>query len=196
MTVERQELLRQLAQHDARGDREARQALPFRQGVVTAVAAGPPPSCSVRIGGPAGTVVAGVRIASHLGQPIVGDTVWVLITPDGDPTVVWVVDALGWTAPALLNSWVDYGGSFATAGYRKVAGVVYLKGLVKLGTIPSTVFTLPAGFRPAGQRIFTTLANAVVARVDVDTFGNVVVDTAAGGNAWLSLDPITFPAEQ
>lgn len=56
-----------------------------RQGVVTAVATGPPASLSVEIGG-SDTVVSGVRYLNSY-SPSVGHTVWVDIQ-DSDPIVI------------------------------------------------------------------------------------------------------------
>ena len=63
-----------------------------------------------------------------------------------------VADQQAWQAPTLLNSWVNYAGTFATVGYMKdTLGFVHLKGVIKTGTttIGTVLFTLPAGYRPA-----------------------------------------------
>lgn len=55
--------------------------------------------------------------------------------------------AQAWQAPTLLNSWVNFGGSFATvAYYRDAVGIVHLKGRMKTGTVGTIAFTLPAGY--------------------------------------------------
>jgi hypothetical protein len=56
-----------------------------------------------------------------------------------------------WTAPTLLNSWQNIGGSEPPAGYYKDSlGIIHIRGAVKSGSsITATVFTLPAGYRPA-----------------------------------------------
>jgi hypothetical protein len=99
--------------------------------------------------------------------------------------------SLTWTAPTLLNSWANYGTGFHNAGYSKNSfGIVHLRGMVKSGTINTAIFTLPAGFRPAAKHLFTTTANSAIARVDIDTSGNVVC--VSGSNVWLALDGISF----
>lgn len=57
----------------------------------------------------------------------------------------------GWTALTLQNGWVNYGGGWATAAYRKAAGIVYVRGLIRDGSTPAgtTITTLPVGYRPA-----------------------------------------------
>lgn len=54
----------------------------------------------------------------------------------------------GWVAPTLTNSWVNYGGGFEAAGYKKVGTQVFIRGLVKDGAVGTAIFTLPVGFRP------------------------------------------------
>lgn len=68
------------------------------------------------------------------------------------------VDVTGesWKTPTLLNGWVDYGSTWQGARYRRLGGVVYIQGLVKSGTA-STVFNLPAGYRPAAALMFSTM---------------------------------------
>ena len=63
------------------------------------------------------------------------------------------------TAPTLLNSWVNFDGGFAPAGYIKHAnGLVEVRGLIKDGTttLGDVLFNLPVGFRPLSNRMFTT----------------------------------------
>lgn len=93
-----------------------------------------------------------------------------------------------WTAPTLLNSWVNVGAPQQVAQYRKVGDMVQLRGSVKNGTATSgtTIYTLPTGFRPPTQHIFVTLDGANAAgRFDVDTSGNVLIQV--GSNAQFTL---------
>lgn len=101
-----------------------------------------------------------------------------------------------WIAPALTNGWANYGAGHRPAGYRKMAdGTVMLRGLVKLGTLNAAIFTLPAGYRPGFEEVFTCMASAATnCRVDVFTDGTVKVlsyDTG-GTNAFVSLADIRF----
>lgn len=101
-------------------------------------------------------------------------------------------------APDLVNSWADYGGGYAAAGYRMSPGsAVELRGLVKGGTVSyaATVFTLPVGYRPKERLLFATTAGGDAhGRVDVTSDGAVIA--AAGPNSWFSLNGIRFLAEQ
>jgi hypothetical protein len=98
-----------------------------------------------------------------------------------------------WTAPTLLNSWVNYSASYAQAGYRILpGGLVQLRGLIKNGTA-GTLFTLPVELRPFYDHIMNghTNPNGTVARVDIQAAGNVV---ATGySTSWLSLSAIIYP---
>jgi|SRR5579863_10146055 len=89
-------------------------------------------------------------------------------------------------APTLLNGWVNFGSGFENAGYWKDShNLVHVQGLVKLGTIPSTVFLLPVGYRPPAGLIFPVFSNNAFGWINVNTNGTV---TASGGsNASFSL---------
>lgn len=101
-----------------------------------------------------------------------------------------------WTAPTLQNSWVNYGAGFSDAGYRKDAtGMVYLRGLIKSGTIGAAALTLPVGFRPSSLLLVGTISNDAIGRIQIASSGTVT-PTAPSNNAWVSLDGITFLAEQ
>jgi len=114
------------------------------------------------------------------------------------PSATGGVGAGSWVTPTLLNSWVDFGGAFATAQYRKDSfGVVHLKGLIKDGTTTSAtvLFTLPTGHRPTLQRVFVTSTSTAgtSARVDVEADGDVSIQS--GSATYLSLDGISFLAD-
>lgn len=102
-----------------------------------------------------------------------------------------VVDSF--TAPTFLNSWVDFGGAFNTAGYYKDPfGIVHLRGLVKSGVVNTPIFNLPAGYRPTATEVFVTDSNSAHAQVTVSAAGNVTL--AFGSNVYASLDGMTFKA--
>lgn len=90
--------------------------------------------------------------------------------------LLWGSD--GWQTPTLLNSWVNYGGTNATAAYRKHGGSVYLQGVVKSGTA-ATIMQLPVGYRPLASIAFlvpcsdTGGSGGAWARLIIDTNGDV-----------------------
>lgn len=108
-----------------------------------------------------------------------------------------VVDT-GWTVPGLSNSWAALGSGFDSPQYRLKAGIVFLGGMLTGGTIQTTVFTLPVGMRPLSRLAFVGESNGGVARIDIFNTGVLqVFGYAAGGsNAFVSLQGVTFIAEQ
>lgn len=79
----------------------------------------------------------------------------------------------GWVGMTLAGTWAYYGAPFATPAYRKIGQQVFLKGLVKDGTPGTTISTLPVGYRPTEQRLFTA--------VNVSNFGGMTGGTLTGG---------------
>lgn len=101
-----------------------------------------------------------------------------------------------WTTVTYTNSWVDFGGAFNTGAYRKDAmGYVHLKGLMKSGTISSSLpaFNLPAGFRPLATIHQITDSNDAVGVYEITASGNFL--PVIGSNVFFSLEGITFYAE-
>jgi hypothetical protein len=91
------------------------------------------------------------------------------------------------------NGWVNYGAPFATAAYYKdKSGIVHLKGTVKNGT--QDIFILPVGYRPNGILVFDIISSSGLGRIDITVNGGV--SFVSGGNGFVSLDGITFRAEQ
>jgi hypothetical protein len=97
--------------------------------------------------------------------------------------------------------------------FKDASGVVHLTGLAcakdfqdpslctteALTSGVEQIFTLPQGFRPKAQQVFTTLSfgsgEHEHARVDVTTSGVVkFVAPPTGGIAWLSFDGVSFLA--
>jgi microcystin-dependent protein len=104
-----------------------------------------------------------------------------------------------WTAPTFQNSWVNNGSWGAPAGYMKDSmGFIHLRGIVKSGTVGATMFTLPAGYRPSYLQGMTVPSNngvTVIGWINILATGEVQA-ISPSGNSWLSLDGITFMAEQ
>lgn len=94
-------------------------------------------------------------------------------------------------APTFSGTWVNEGTTYNDAGYyRERGGRVHLKGVIKSGTINTTAFTLPTGYRPSRRQIFIANTNTGIGRLDVDTNGNVI--PVSGGTTWFSLDGLSF----
>ena len=101
-----------------------------------------------------------------------------------------VVGATG--EPAFQNSWVPYASGFDPPFfYKDNEQRVWLQGLIKSGTVPGVVFTLPIGYRPlGGQQVFVVISNGALGRVDVLASGDVYVNTGNAG--YVSLAGISF----
>jgi len=95
------------------------------------------------------------------------------------------IDQEAWTAPTLLNSWVDFGSGFQGARYRITKeGIVMIQGLVKNGTAANAdIFTLPAGYRPAAQLILPARSSAGASEIRINASG-VVEMTNGGSTTW------------
>jgi len=96
------------------------------------------------------------------------------------------------------NSWVNFGGSDATAAfYKDATGIVRLKGFIKNGTLDVAAFTLPAGYCVSTSQHFpTTSYNGsafIYGSIEILANGQVRPRTP-GHNAGFSLAPISFRA--
>ena len=102
-----------------------------------------------------------------------------------------------WIAATLVNSWVNYAATTNPAGYFKDPfGIVHLRGVVKDGTIPAIVFTLPAGFRPQYNEYFQAMSYTGAADTQARTiiFTDGRVEVHSGNNYYVGFDGITFRA--
>ena len=110
-----------------------------------------------------------------------------------------MLQAPTWKAPTLLNSWAYYGAPYNPPGYMlDGTGRVWLRGLLKGGSLVSIAFTVP--WKPqytqllSGSYMTSGGTVAVSGRVDVDAAGNVTIGTndTAGAVSWFCLDGLSF----
>lgn len=115
---------------------------------------------------------------------------------DGAVTAAKIEVQQAWVAPTLQNSWVNYGGIYAAAGYYKDSlGIVRLRGLVKNGTVGGVAaFTLPVNYRPSADIILTVTSNNAWGQVRVTSTG--AVQMYQGSATWFSIENLSFKAEQ
>lgn len=112
---------------------------------------------------------------------VFGDTFFAPAAPQVD----------GWTTPTLLNSWTNFGAPYNAVGYyRDPFGIVRLRGVVKGGTIGTSIFVLPVGYRPANYELLSTVSNSAFGNLVIDSVGNVVPQV--GSSTAFSLDNMTF----
>ena len=91
----------------------------------------------------------------------------------------------------FAGAWVNFGGTNEPANYYKDAfGRVWIGGVVKSGVVPSTIFTLPSGYRPQYAMIFAVVSNNLFGIVTINPDGTVVANT--GNNTYFSLSGISF----
>lgn len=90
--------------------------------------------------------------------------------------------------PAFQGTWVNYD----TLTYRGArfwkdpVGLVHIEGLIKSGTINTTAFVLPAGYRPGNALIFASDTNTGHGRLDIAASGNVL--PVSGGTGYFSIN--------
>jgi hypothetical protein len=82
--------------------------------------------------------------------------------------------------PAFEGTWANYGGGEMVAAFRRdQVGKIELRGRVKDGTLGTTVFTLPPGFRPTATMRWAVPCSGDTGQIQIDSDGTV---TAAGPN--------------
>jgi hypothetical protein len=98
------------------------------------------------------------------------------------------------TVTAFTNSWTAAGGNPAPQFGKDALGIVHLQGQMADGNDNQPAFTLPAGFRPPGNRSWATTSGfATECTIGVEANGEV---TSTGcNNLVVSLDPISFVAQ-
>lgn len=107
--------------------------------------------------------------------------------------------------PPFENSWANFNGAGLPhnnvtnqhAAYRKDSmGVIHLAGLVAGGTITLPIFTLPATHCPHFTKIFPSISNNAFSRITVNRLDSgCAVFANFGSNAWVSLEGVTFLAQ-
>lgn len=108
----------------------------------------------------------------------------------------------GWTNLPLQNTWAFIGNAnHATPQYTKATdGIVSLKGMIRrsVNDDGTVIAQLPPGYRPKEQLLTSCVAFGAFCRIDIRPNGEIV-DTLSpntGPGGWLSLDNISFMAEQ
>ena len=98
-----------------------------------------------------------------------------------------------WTPATLLNGWTNYDvNTYPAAAYRKVNDLVYLRGLVRNGTIGASGFNLPVGYRPLRNHHFLVNGNDLPCSVRVLMGGDVWIGTGSQSNVWIDIGGIVF----
>ena len=109
-----------------------------------------------------------------------------------------------WIAPTFVGAWTNFGNAqYADAAYRLVDGYVELRGFIVGGATATEAFNLPAGYRPALNKVLPVAAYPSGANAFLDIQGAVGSGTPgdlsvlySGALTALSLDGARFQAEQ
>jgi hypothetical protein len=106
-----------------------------------------------------------------------------------------IVGAVGEPAFTPGSNWVNYGGGYGNARFRKYPdGRVKLAGLVRAGS--GVIFTLPAGYKPPGVILAYTVIDAGgVAQVSISANGDVAAGALSGTTTNVFLDGVEFDTE-
>lgn len=169
----------------------------FKRGVIAAVTGW---TADVYVAGNTTTTTKKViSLASY--QPTVGDKVLMLSIGDSGANLVILgklpsntAAGARWIAPTFENGWVNYDAFWSQAGYTKSSdGIVQLRGLVRSGSLGTTIFTLPPGYRIQWpSHSVTTSSNGWA---DVNIFPDGRISHRGNANGWFSLDNLNFPAD-
>jgi hypothetical protein len=95
-----------------------------------------------------------------------------------------------WTAPTLTNGWVDSATGGPAVGFRLIGTRVVMRGNVKSGTLNTSAFTLPVGYRPTATISGCSESNSAFGVWIVTAAG--AVTPATGSNLGWALNQTTF----
>jgi hypothetical protein len=99
--------------------------------------------------------------------------------------------------PLLVNGWVNYGAPYGPAFYRLIGDVVELRGLISGSTPTAVICTLPVGYRPPYEYIYSCACGpgGTFVEVRISTAGVVTPVTpgpSAAPQSWMSLSQLRF----
>lgn len=96
--------------------------------------------------------------------------------------------------PAFSGTWVNYDTSTYRGArfWKDPMGIVHVEGLIKDGTINTTAFVLPEGYRPGVALIWPAYTSTGVGRLDIAATGNVL--PVSGGTGYFSIN-VSFKQE-
>jgi hypothetical protein len=101
----------------------------------------------------------------------------------------------GWSTPTLVNGWTNAPFSTRAAAFRNDNGIIRFAGALGSGTA-STLFTLPAGFRPSTNvYVNVDLCGAAQGRINISTSGQVDVQARTAfsdAQCFTSLEGVSF----
>ncbi|GAB4199584.1 MAG: hypothetical protein Fur006_50400 [Coleofasciculaceae cyanobacterium] len=133
---------------------------------------------------PAGQLPSAPTLTSLGGEPSGAETRAKAYTDSKLQTPTWIT-------PTFQNGWSNYGQGFPAAEYCLYLGCLWMRGVVKGGTLNATIFTFPTGHRPLGTVGFRPYASDLNSNIVVISNGSVVYN---GANAVaVYLNQVFFP---
>jgi hypothetical protein len=97
----------------------------------------------------------------------------------------------GWTGLSFSSGWANYDLGWIQCSYKKVGDLVFLRGMAKRTSGSGTVIgVLPSGYRPSNSHMITAWSDTGVARIDVNSLGDITL--ISGGVGWVSLFSVVF----
>lgn len=99
--------------------------------------------------------------------------------------------------PAFVSPWANNGGGEPGTRFKKdAAGNVWVQVCAFGGALNSTIFSLPAGYRPSGFLHYKGTSGVADCLFTVDTVGAIKpIAVAPGGNGYVRVH-LLFPADQ
>jgi hypothetical protein len=95
----------------------------------------------------------------------------------------------------FYNGWENYGNPVASCSYTKdLFNKVHLRGVLKNGSLNSTIFFLPVDYRPAKDFVPGVLTSTGLGQINIRTTSGEVV-LASGGTDAVVLDGLSWYAE-
>lgn len=110
--------------------------------------------------------------------------------PDGDADWTALTLGSGWLIPGLYPS----GHTYVAPGYRKIAGVVYLRGTARKGISSSEIGTLPSGYRPSNDSLYLShyATSTTLYKQTCWVYANGEIRPGGSNNSTFHLDGIHF----
>lgn len=102
---------------------------------------------------------------------------------DNGVTAIKIEAQQAWQTLSLSNSWVAFGGAYATPRYMKDSlGFVHVEGLIKSGTMGQIAATLPVGYRPSGTMYWGSASSGAIGIADIASSGTITPQVGSNGS--------------
>lgn len=113
-----------------------------------------------------------------------------LATSERDPNApVYPEPDDNWFVPTLQGGWVNVGGFWPPARYRRLrSGQIEIQGVIMNGTLGSAAFILPDGYRPDFVLAFAQIAGGFAASGALHIGFNGSVAPTWGDATWFALN--------